>query len=94
MNFKSILFTSEESFQSSFTWLNFRKNKSDPRLSSRSLLKLRACAEQAKHVLSTTPVTQCSIDALHDGIDLDCNTSRYENFQFILILCSNMFFFA
>lgn len=54
----------------------FRKNKSDPRLSSRSLLKLRACAEQAKHILSTTAGTQCSIDALYDGIDLDCNISR------------------
>ncbi|CAF1052595.1 unnamed protein product [Rotaria sordida] len=53
-----------------------KKNKTDPRLSSRSLLKLRACAEQAKHILSTTAVTQCSIDALHDGIDLDCNISR------------------
>ncbi|CAF3018586.1 unnamed protein product [Rotaria sp. Silwood2] len=53
-----------------------KKNKSDPRLSSRSLLKLRACSEQAKHVLSTTAGTQCSIDALHDGIDLDCNISR------------------
>ncbi|CAF1334790.1 unnamed protein product [Rotaria magnacalcarata] len=53
-----------------------KKNKSDPRLSQRSLLKLRACSEQAKHVLSTTPVTQCSIDALYDGIDLDSNISR------------------
>ncbi|CAF1120972.1 unnamed protein product [Adineta steineri] len=53
-----------------------KKTKSDPRLASRSLLKLRACSEQAKHVLSTTPVTQCSIDALHEGIDLDCNVSR------------------
>ncbi|CAF4981042.1 unnamed protein product, partial [Rotaria sp. Silwood1] len=53
-----------------------KKNKSDPRLSSRSLLKLRACSEQAKHILSTTAVTQCSIDALHDGIDLDCSISR------------------
>ncbi|UJR14028.1 hypothetical protein I4U23_001027 [Adineta vaga] len=53
-----------------------KKTKSDPRGASRSLLKLRACAEQAKHVLSTTAVTQCSIDALHDGIDLDSNVSR------------------
>ena len=63
-----------------FRWSSFfarRKNKSDPRLSARSLLKLRACSEQAKHVLSTTPVTQCSIDALYDGLDLDCNISRF-----------------
>jgi heat shock protein 1/8 len=57
--------------------MNFKKkNKSDPRSSIKALLKLRACAEQAKHVLSTTDGTQCSIDALYDGIDLDCNISR------------------
>jgi heat shock protein 1/8 len=53
-----------------------RKNKSDPRSASRSLLKLRASSEQAKHALATTPATQCSIDTLHDGIDLDCTISR------------------
>ncbi|CAF0965591.1 unnamed protein product, partial [Didymodactylos carnosus] len=50
--------------------------QNDPRSVSRSLLKLRACAEQAKHILSTTPSTQCSVDALHDGIDLDSSISR------------------
>lgn len=55
-----------------------RKTKSNPKTAQRSLLKLRACAEQAKHILSTTATTQCSIDALFDGIDLDCNVSRYE----------------
>ncbi len=63
-------------YKKNILFLLFRKNKSDPRLSSRSLLKLRACSEQAKHILSTTATTQCSIDALHDGIDLDCNISR------------------
>jgi molecular chaperone DnaK (HSP70) len=58
-------------------YFDFRKSKTDPRLASRSLLKLRSCSEQAKHVLSTTAGTQCSIDALHDGIDLDCNISRF-----------------
>ncbi len=44
--------------------------------------------------MSTTAVTQCSIDALYDGIDLDCNVSRFEQYKLIFLKINIFSFFV
>lgn len=53
-----------------------RKHKSDPRNNKRSLFKLKADADELKHILSTMERAHCSIDALYDGIDFDYYLTR------------------
>ncbi|CAF0777220.1 unnamed protein product [Brachionus calyciflorus] len=53
-----------------------KKNKADPKTNKRSLFKLKANAEDLKHILSTMERAHCSIDALYDGIDFDYHLTR------------------
>lgn len=56
--------------------VNDSKWKLDPRESKRSMFKLRAAAEDCKHVLSTLATAQCYIESLHEGVDLNFNVTR------------------
>ena len=41
------------------------------------MAKLRASAETSKHVLTSHGTATCSVESLYDGIDFQCNVSRY-----------------
>jgi len=53
-----------------------RKYRMDPRESKRSKMKLRLQAEVVKRVLSTLDTSNCYIESLCEGIDLNCNVTR------------------
>ena len=40
------------------------------------MFKLRAAAEECKHVLSTLGTAHCFVESLHEGVDLSANVSR------------------
>jgi len=52
------------------------KWKLDPRESRRSMSKLKAAAEDCKHILSTLNTSQCFVESLHEGVDMNSNVSR------------------
>ena len=56
-------------------WI-LRQSRSDCRGNERSIGKLYNAIENCKHVLSTVPVGQCSVESLFDGIDFNCSLSR------------------
>lgn len=41
------------------------------------MLKLMNSADMAKHTLSTLSSANCFVDSLHDGMDFECNVSRW-----------------
>jgi molecular chaperone DnaK (HSP70) len=51
--------------------------KDDITENKRAMAKLRAGAETCKHVLTSHGTATCSVESLHDGIDFQCNVSRY-----------------
>ena len=53
-----------------------RQWKADCLENKRSVAKLRNSAENCKHILSTMPTAQSSVDSLFEGIDFQCNLSR------------------
>lgn len=59
----------------------FNKYKIDPRESRRTMVKLNETAENVKHILSTMPSAQITVESLMDGIDWSHNVSRarFEN---------------
>merc|ERR1712071_624675 len=52
------------------------KWKLDPRESRRSMSKLKAAAEDCKHILSTLNTAQCFVESLHEGVEIKSNVSR------------------
>ncbi|KAG2460190.1 HSP7E protein, partial [Polypterus senegalus] len=62
-----------------------RSFKHDIRGNPRAMMKLMNSAETAKHSLSTLGSSNCFVDSLYDGMDFDCNVSRFE------LLCSSLF---
>ncbi|MBN3296807.1 HSP7E protein, partial [Amia calva] len=64
----------------------FKKSyKHDITGNPRAMLKLMNSAEVAKHTLSTLGSSNCFVDSLFDGMDFDCNVSRFE------LVCSTLF---
>ncbi len=53
-----------------------RQFKMDCSENKRSMAKLRNASETSKHILSTLPSAQCSVESLYDGMDFQCNISR------------------
>ncbi|GIY35617.1 heat shock 70 kDa protein 14 [Caerostris extrusa] len=60
-----------------------RKYKVDIKENKRALMKLRAVAEQFKHVAHGTTNEKCQVDSFYDGIDLDVNISQ-TRFNFLI----------
>lgn len=40
------------------------------------MFKLRAAAEDCKHVLSTLATAHCFVESLHEGVDMSFNVTR------------------
>ena len=51
--------------------------KDDIKENKRAMAKLQAGAETCKHVLTSHGTATCSVESLHEGIDFQCNVSRY-----------------
>lgn len=64
-----------------------RSFKQDVTGNARAMMKLMNSADGAKHILSTLSSANCFVDSLHDGMDFECNVSRW-----VGILPSNVHF--
>lgn len=55
----------------------YRLYKLDVSGNLRAMMKLMNSADVAKHSLSTLGSSNCFVDSLYDGMDFECNVSRY-----------------
>ena len=56
----------------------FSANRQDMSENKRSVCKLRAAAEHCKHILSTVSPAQSFVESLYEGIDYNCQITRWD----------------
>lgn len=64
-----------------FSSVSCSSYKQNVRTNARAMLKLMNGADMAKHSLSSLGSANCFVDSLYNGVDFDCNVSRYSSLE-------------